>query len=264
VLDELKQKLACRPDYITLSGSGEPTLHSRLGEIIEHIQAMSDVPVAVLTNGSLLWQEAVREELAQADVVLPSLSAGDSFQFVAFNRPDASLTFEQVVEGLVAFRHGFIGQYWLEVFLLGGPPAIQGEAKRMADWVKRIRPDRVQLNTATRPPAEEFVTPTPREDLTELAGLFSPKAEVIADYCRPQEQRRIDASQEAVLALLRRRPCAVDDVVQGLGLNPSAALKLLATLEAEGQVRHARHGKHVFYMLAQAVSCPEAKAGSAK
>jgi wyosine [tRNA(Phe)-imidazoG37] synthetase (radical SAM superfamily) len=247
VLDELKQKLASRPDYITLSGSGEPTLHSHLGEIIEHIQAMSDIPVAVLTNGSLLWQEAVREELAQADVVLPSLSAGDSFQFVAFNRPDASLTFEQVVEGLVAFRHGFVGQYWLEVFLLGDYNDIEARVRPLADWVKRIQPDRVQLNTATRPPAEEYAVPVPPEGLTELARLFSPQAEVIADHHRQAKHFPADASRQTILALLQRRPCSTGDVARALGLNPSEAVKLLAGLEAEGQVRQIRHGSGYFY-----------------
>jgi wyosine [tRNA(Phe)-imidazoG37] synthetase (radical SAM superfamily) len=179
VLDELKQKLTCRPDYITLSGSGEPTLHSRLGEVIEHIQAMTDVPVAVLTNGSLLWQKEVREELAVADVVLPSLSAGDAFEFVVLNRPEASLAFEQMVEGLVAFRREFTGQYWLEVFLLGGRAPIEDHVKQIAAWVKRIGPDRVQLNTASRPPAEEFAVAVPQARLTELARLFSPEAEVM-------------------------------------------------------------------------------------
>jgi len=104
VLEELKSKLVCCPDYITLSGSGEPTLYSRLGELIEHIQAMSGVPVAVLTNGSLLWQKEVREEVSLADLVLPSLDADndDNFQFI--NRPHPGITFDQMVEGLVAYR----------------------------------------------------------------------------------------------------------------------------------------------------------------
>ncbi|MCL5097356.1 MAG: radical SAM protein, partial [Candidatus Omnitrophica bacterium] len=172
VLDELKQKLVCRPDYITLSGSGEPTLHSRLGEIIEHIQAMSDVPVAVLTNGSLLWQKEVREELALANVVLPSLDAGDAVKFAFINRPHSIIAFEQMVEGLIAFRREFTGQYWLEVFLLGGYTAIEADVKKLATWVKRIRPNRVQLNTVTRPPAEDFASSVPPEALAHFARYF--------------------------------------------------------------------------------------------
>ena len=127
VLDELKRKLACRPDYITLSGSGEPTLHSRLGEIIEHIQAMTKVPVAVLTNGSWLWQRGVREALTLADVVMPSLDAGDELLFQAVNRPHPEITFEKLVSGLEQFRREFSGQYWPEVLLLAAVRTARGD-----------------------------------------------------------------------------------------------------------------------------------------
>ena len=182
VLDELKQKLACRPDYITLSGSGEPTLYSRLGEIIEHIQAMTAVPVAVLTNGSLLWQKAVREEVALADVVLPSLDAPDPERFEFINRPHPEITFDRLMEGLAAFRREFSGQYWLEVMLLGGYTSLPAQVRQLAEWARRIQPDKVQLNTAVRPPAEDYAMAVPPERLAELARLFEPAAEVVAEH----------------------------------------------------------------------------------
>src|ERR1035437_696237 len=151
VLDELKRKLTCRPDYITLSGSGEPTLHSRLGEIIEHIQAMTAVPVAVLTNCSLLWQAEVRDEVALADVVLPSLDAPDPERFEFINRPHPDITFERLLDGLAAFRREFSGKYWLEVMLLGGYTSLPPQIRQLAEWTRRIQPDKVQLNTAARP-----------------------------------------------------------------------------------------------------------------
>jgi wyosine [tRNA(Phe)-imidazoG37] synthetase (radical SAM superfamily) len=122
VLDELKLKLASRPDYITLSGSGEPTLYSRLGELIEHIQAMTEVPVAVLTNGSLLWQKPVRDALALADLVMPSLDAPDHDRFEFINRPHPDITFKRLLEGLEAFRREFSGKYWLELMLVSTSP----------------------------------------------------------------------------------------------------------------------------------------------
>ncbi len=152
VLEELKQKLATHPDYITLSGSGEPTLCPRLGEIIERIKAMTSIPVAVLTNGSLLWLKEVRAAVALADVVMPSLDAGDDLLFQTVNRPHPEITFERLVSGLEQFRREFTGQYWLEVMLLAGHTALPAHVQKIAHWVQRIRPDRVQLNTATRPP----------------------------------------------------------------------------------------------------------------
>jgi wyosine [tRNA(Phe)-imidazoG37] synthetase (radical SAM superfamily) len=247
VLEELKRRLTCRPDYITLSGAGEPTLHSRLGEIIEHIQAMSNVRVAVLTNGSLLWQKGVREELALADVVMPSLDAGDELLFQAVNRPHPEITLEKLVLGLEQFRREFTGQYWLEVLLLAGHTAPPAHVQKIAEWVRRIQPDRVQLNTAIRPPTEEFAVPVSQARLTELARLFSPKAEVIAEYRRQGKPLTTDANQQAVLELLRRRPCTESEVAGGLAMRPIEVAKYLADLEAAGRVVSERHGDQVFH-----------------
>jgi wyosine [tRNA(Phe)-imidazoG37] synthetase (radical SAM superfamily) len=247
VLDELKLKLVSRPDYITLSGSGEPTLHSRLGEIIEHIQAMTQVPVAVLTNGSLLWQKQVREELALADVVLPSLDAADPERFEFINRPHPEVTFERLLEGLEAMRREFAGQYWLEVMLLGGYTALPVPVRQLAELTRRIRPHKVQLNTAVRPPAEDYAMAVPPERLEELARLFRPSAEVIADYRGHRVLAESQVSAQAILTLLRRRPCTLDDVAHGLSIKQSEAVKLLDALEAEGNVFGTRHGEVYFY-----------------
>jgi wyosine [tRNA(Phe)-imidazoG37] synthetase (radical SAM superfamily) len=254
VLDELKRKLSCRPDYITLSGSGEPTLHSGLGEIIDHIQAMTKTPVAVLTNGSLLWQPEVRAELALADVVMPSLDAGDELLFQAVNRPHPEITFEKLVSGLEQFRREFSGQYWLEVLLLAGHTALPAHVQKIAEWVRRIQPDRVQLNTAVRPPAEDFAVPVPQSRLAELARLFRPEAEVVAEYRRRRKSAGADASQQAVLELLRRRPCTEEDVAGGLVMRPIEAAKHLAQLAAAGRIVSQQHGDEVYYRLARRAS----------
>jgi wyosine [tRNA(Phe)-imidazoG37] synthetase (radical SAM superfamily) len=250
VLDELKQKLACRPDYVTLSGSGEPTLHSRLGEIIEHIQAMTAVPVAVLTNGSLLWQKEVREQVALADVVLPSLDAPDPERFEFINRPHPDITFERLVDGLETFRREFTGNYWLEVMLLDGYTSLPPQVRQLADWVRRIRPDKVQLNTAVRPPAEEYAMAVPPDRLAEIARTFAPAAEVVAEHPGPRSGAATQPSAEAILALLRRRPCTMQDIAQGLAMKPNEVVKLLADLEAQGQVRGERRGLKPFYRAA--------------
>ncbi len=247
VLEELKPKLASQPDFITLSGSGEPTLHVGLGELIRCIRAMTNVPVAVLTNGSLLWQAEVRRDLALADVVLPSLDAPDPERFELINRPHGEITFERLVEGLVALRREFKGQYWLEVMLLDGYTSLLVQVRQLADLARRIRPDKVQLNTAVRPPAEEFAMAVPATRLAELARYFAPRAEVIAE-CRGHiatpESR---ASAEAILTLLRRRPCTAQDVALGLGIKPAEVVKHLAGLEAAGRICRERRGADLFY-----------------
>jgi len=253
VLDDLKRRLSCRPDYITLSGSGEPTLNSRLGECIEHIQAMTKIPVAVLTNGSLLWQKQVREELAMADVVLPSLDVGDAFKFAFINRPHENLTFDQVIDGLISFRSEYTGQYWLEVFLLGGYTGIEADVKKLARWVTRIRPDRVQLNTVTRPPVENFAVSVSANQLAHFARLFRPTAEVIAERPSRLSSKAARLDFGAVLDLLRRRPCTAEQIASGLGLNRLEILKCLEVLERKGDIATSPHEGQVFY-YANAVS----------
>ena len=250
VVHELKMRLTSRPDYITLSGSGEPTLYSRLDELIDAIQIMTDIPVAVLTNGSLLWRPEVRAQLANADVVIPSLDAGDEVRFRAINRPHPQISFDRMVDGLVEFRREFRGRYWLEVFLLDGYTAIRAEVEKLAEWAERIQPDKVQLNTCVRPPAEEFAVAVSRERLQRLAKLFTPPAEVIAECPSPPMATGLPPSAQAIIQLLRRRPCTLEDVARGLAMKTGETVKLLATLEAQGRVRCSRHDALLFYRLA--------------
>lgn len=259
VLAELDSKLACQPDYITLSGSGEPTLHSQLGDVIEHIKTMTDLPVALLTNGSLLWQKAVREQAALADVVLPSLDAAEPTQFGLINRPHPEITFESYLEGLESFRREFNGQYWLEVMLLDGCTSEPAQVRRLADCIRRIRPDRIQLNTAVRPAAEASVRALSPDRLAVLARCFEPQAEVIAEHQPPARPVKAPVSRQDLLAFLQRRPCTIDGMALGLGLHPHEVAKQLADLEARGSVRcHQRDGQIYYCLPAQ----PSGSAGS--
>lgn len=233
VLDEVKAKLSTRPDYITLSGSGEPTLFSRLGDLIDGIKNMTDVPVALLTNGSLLWQPDVCENIRDVDLLIPSLDAGDEAMFRRVNRPDEALSFDRLIDGLVASRKTCRGEYWLEVFLLAGCTDTEVEAKKLAQCAGLLKPDRIQVNTVTRPPAESFATGVSRERLDELSRVFDPPAEVIADYHHVHEQTQFSASREEILNLLQRRPCSINGIAQGLNMHPNEVVKYVEVLHAE-------------------------------
>ncbi|MCD4826093.1 MAG: radical SAM protein [Phycisphaerae bacterium] len=247
VLAELKGRLSSQPDYITLSGSGEPTLYSRMGELIDQIKAMTDVPVAVLTNGGLLWDKAVRGQLANADLIVPSLDAGDEAMFQAVNRPHESISFEKMLNGLIDFRREFQGQYWLEVLLLAGHNAGDAEVEKLVNCVSRIKPDRVQLNTATRPPAEDYAVTVERQRLEELAAMFSPPAEVIADFRGVHQRREFAAGRESVLELLRRRPCSIDDIAGGLGMHRNEIVKYIEELSALKAIEHSSVAGKLYY-----------------
>jgi wyosine [tRNA(Phe)-imidazoG37] synthetase (radical SAM superfamily) len=233
VLDEVNAKLSTRPDYITLSGSGEPTLFSRLGELIDGIKRMTSVPVALLTNGSLLWQADVRGSIRDVDLLIPSLDAADEGMFRCLNRPHEVISFDRLIDGLVASSEACRGQYWLEVLLLAGYTGTEGEVKKLAQYAALIKPDRIQLNTVTRPPAESSAAGIASERLTELSRLFDPPAEVVADFHHLDEQAQFAVSREEILSLLQRRPCSIDGIAQGLGMHPNEVVKYVEALHAE-------------------------------
>lgn len=250
VCASLRDALDTRPDFITLSGSGEPTLFSRPGELIRSIKDLTDVPVAVLTNGSLLSVPEVRAGLLEADLVVPSLDAGNERLFRIVNRPHEDIAFDRMVEGLIAFRQEYGGRYWLEVLLLGGITAVPTEVERIAEIARRIGPDRVHLNTATRPPAEKSALAVQKAELQRLAAAFGGTATVVADYPATAQQGEFAARREDVLNLLRRRPCTVDDVAGGLGLHRNEAIKYVEELSSEGWIEASTSADRVYYKAA--------------
>jgi wyosine [tRNA(Phe)-imidazoG37] synthetase (radical SAM superfamily) len=247
VLAELQPKLALNPDWITLSGSGEPTLYSRIDELMDRIHAMTDVPVAVLTNGSLLWDPDVRAQLMNADLVIPSLDAGSPAVFEAMNRPAPELSFEQMRDGLIRFRQEFKKPIWLEVFFLEGINTDDQSVRDMVESAKQIRPERIQLNTATRPPAEKKALKVSQARLLEIATRFDPPAELIADYHHVHAQTDFVVQKNTLLEMLRRRPCTLDDVAGGLGLHRNEVIKYIEDLKTSGLLEVRETGDQTFY-----------------
>jgi wyosine [tRNA(Phe)-imidazoG37] synthetase (radical SAM superfamily) len=252
VLAELERKLTEQdiPDYISLAGSGEPTLNSGIGDLIGRIKGLTDIPVAILTNGSLLWMSEVQDALMAADLVLPSLDAGDESLFRYVNRPHGGISFDRMVDGLAAFTKRFSGEVWLEVLLLAGVTGMPSETKKIAALAKRIGPARVQLNTVSRPPAEEFAHAVSREQMHRLRRLMPGTTELINESERgevstPSVQGATDAE---ILALLRRRPCTAEDIAAGLGLHINQVLKCLPALLAAGIVKQIRQKGQRFYI----------------
>ena len=253
VLAELKKKLAgvITPDYISLAGSGEPTLNAGIGDLIGKIQGLTDIPVAVLTNGSLLWMSEVQDALMAADLVLPSLDAGDEHLFRYVNRPHGDISFEQMVDGIGGFTKRFPGEVWLEVLLLAGVTGIPSEVKKIAALAERIGPAWVQLNTVSRPPAEEFALPLSTDQMLALKDIFPREVDIISQSERGGARVSVfsEAREADILALLRRRPCTSADVASGLGIHVNEALKRLEALIAAGKVNTAVTGGRSFYTV---------------
>jgi wyosine [tRNA(Phe)-imidazoG37] synthetase (radical SAM superfamily) len=242
VIAEVQEALAsdAAVDYVTLSGSGEPTLSLDLGKVIGAIKGFTTVPVAVLTNGSLLWREDVRADLAEANLVVPSLDAGTQATFERVNRP-AQMSLETVARGICDFTLGFGGQVWLEVMIVGGVNDTPEEAAAMVRVLEGARIDRVQLNTVVRAPAEPWAEPVRDERLAELAKALEGLApvEIIGRYARRGHARYRGDVDDAILATLARRPCAVAELAASLGFAPALVVKHIEDLEERGRVERA-------------------------
>lgn len=255
VLEELEQRLAHGDsfDYITLAGSGEPTLNSRIGDLIVAIKSLTNIPVAVLTNGSFLWQRDVRDALMPADLVLPSLDAGDSLLYKCVNRPHKAISFEKMVDGLAGFADRYKGNIWLEVLLLGGVTGIQNEVEKIASVIRRLKPERVQMNTVVRPPAEEFATPLSQNQMLRLKKLFPGQTEIISDVVTENWRKlpRAASKKNEVLSLIKRRPCTSRDIARSLGTHVSEAVKSLQELVASGEASVIAGNPGTFYIPAK-------------
>lgn len=226
-------------DYITLAGSGEPTLNSQLGEIIKRIKVITDIPLAVLTNGSLLFQREVQQDLMAADLVLPSLDAVSAAVFQKVNRPTTDLDINQVLTGLVEFSSQYPGKIHLEVMLVAGMNDTGEELGLMREFIQRMKPDRVQLNTVVRPPAGGKCAPLTPERLLwakeQLHGEIP--VEIVANFRRAGSHPSIINLQHAICELLRRRPCPVSEMATVLGRHQNEVLKELAQLMQKGVVK---------------------------
>lgn len=249
VVKEVKARLAEGPplDYITLGGSGEPTLNSSFGAVAERIREFAHVPVALLTNGALFYLSEVRAACNAIDVVIPSLDAGDEETFQRINRPHPDLTLEKVARGLAALRDEFAGEIWLEVFLVLGMNTADADVEALRLQIGRIRPDRIQLNTAVRPPAEEFARPVPEARLEQIREMLGPAAEVIADLEALGLAPDMAATMQDVLEMLRRRPCTLEDIATGLCIHQNEAVKYVQQLLKDGELVEARKGGRAFY-----------------
>jgi len=263
VLAALGQRLAggLEADFITVSGSGEPTLNCRLGEIISGIRRVTDIPVAIVTNGTLLHRQDVRSDCSRADVVLPSLDAGDEETFRKMNRPHKDISIEKLIDGLCAFRTEFAGQLWLEVFLVEGLNTSREQVGRIREAIERIRPDKVQLNTAVRPTTEPDLPRLGPERLEQIAIQLGPRAKVMAEF--PVHHRRShvqpeveDASNahsgnirkmEALLSMLKRRPCSLEDICAGLGIPHEEATGYITRFQQRGKVDTCQKGGVTFF-----------------
>lgn len=242
ILAQVREVLATHDpddiDWVTFVGSGEPTLHVGIGWLIREVKALTDLPVAVITNGALLYLPKVREELIAADAVMPSLDAGTAGLYRQINRPHPQTTFKRLVEGLVTFRHEYDQKLWLEVMLIRDLNDTEEALQDIATVLHRICPDEVHISLPTRPPAETWVQPSDQKGLMRASVILGDVARVIHPI-EGQFDLSGDADPaDAVIAIITRHPMREQELLQTLEQKvPGESRRVLQELEASGQAQ---------------------------
>jgi wyosine [tRNA(Phe)-imidazoG37] synthetase (radical SAM superfamily) len=238
----VREALGCRKpgeiDWVTFVGSGEPTLHSGLGWLIRRVKELTHLPVAVITNGSLLYLPEVREELSVADAVMPSLDEGTAELYRQINRPHPDVTFERLIKGFVAFRRDYRGQLWMEVMLVQGLNDSEEALRDIAEVLYQIGPDEVHINVPTRPPAETWVRPPDEAGLMRALAILGDVAKVMHPAEGTFDLRGCDTVTEAVLGIITRHPMRQEELEQTLAQwAPEQISDVLAEFEADGRAQ---------------------------
>ncbi len=244
VVSELKQWLyenhQSLPDFITFAGSGEPTLYKSLGKLIEMIKEITEIPVVILTNGSLLFDKSVRENCKRCDYLVPSLDAGCKETFLKINRPHREFAdYDRYIQGLIEMRREFKGHYLLEVLLVKGINTSEEEFYLLKERIGQIKPDRVQINTVFRPPAERFVKGADEGDIERFRKIVGDISEPVK-YYSPEGSviRHLKGKllEDVVLKTIAIRPCTVSELSDSLSVGEERLNSIIQKLKEEGRI----------------------------
>jgi len=242
ILAEVQQALAAHKPgdiaWITFVGSGEPTLHTNIGWLIEQVKAVTDIPVAVITNGSLLYDPQVRHALALADAVLPTLDAGTSSLYRQINRPHPAATFRRLVTGLINFRRQYSGRLWVEVMLVRGLNDTEQALQDIAHILRRVEPDEIHISLPTRPPAETWVQPADDEGILRALAILGEVARVLHPAAGSFDLSGHETIADAVISIITRHPMRQEELERALEQTaPGQAGDVLAELERNGHAQ---------------------------
>jgi len=248
---ELKEIIKQNPkiDYITISGSGEPTLHKNLDKIIGLIKKVTKnkFPVCVITNSSLLYKKAVRRELKKADLLIPSLDAVTPQIFHKINRPSKEITIEKIIKGLIELRREFKGKIWLEIMLVAHLNDTLNEAKKIKAITEKINPDKIQLNLPVRPGGIILSLPPPKR-LKAIKKIIGKNVNIISSFHKRRQKRFSQDINKDILEFLKRRPQSLDDLTDSLAINPNQVIKSLNILLDDGKIRKYCYRKKNYFV----------------
>ena len=252
VVEELKNYMKNNPapDYITFSGAGEPTLNSRIGDVLDFIKTnWPDIPVALLTNGSLFNHEQVRTQILKANLVLPSLDAASNSVFHKIDRPFHEISIEDYIQGLIDFRKEYKGKIWLEILILPDINDSIEELQLLKNAIIKINPDKVQLNTLDRPGTVNNLRPANKAELQQIINFWDfNNTEIIASVPERKDMKSYrEDTENAILETISRRPCTLNDLGKILGIHINEINKYLGVLDDDGKIETNRQERGVFY-----------------
>jgi len=235
-----------RIDVITLAGSGEPCLNSGFGRVIRAAKDLGVAPVCVLTNGAPFLHRSVRDAAVDADIVIPTLTSARRRTFKALHRPVEGILPEALISAWLEFKRRFRGRFIVEVMVVAGYNDSDEEVEALRGALQTLEPDEVQLNTVRRPPSEEFAKAVGQQRLQQIGRALG------VPFSLPKERGRGAARSdevEAVLGILKRRPCSAAEIAQTLAVPTNHILKILLDLQEQGRVGTKRVEGQVFYSL---------------
>jgi wyosine [tRNA(Phe)-imidazoG37] synthetase (radical SAM superfamily) len=170
-VEELEGKL----DYVTFVPDGEPLLDKSIGKEIEEIKKGISVPIAVITNSSLLFLEECRRDLSEADLVSLKVDAFNERVWRTVNRPHPRLKLNEILYGIEEFSKDYRGKIITETMLVKGFNEERVELEKIASFLQRLNPHRAYISIPVRPPAESYATPPEPEKLVEAYEVFREK-----------------------------------------------------------------------------------------
>ena len=253
ILTEVKEVIAEYPnlDHITISGSGEPTLNSKIGDIIRGIKQMTKIPVAVLTNGTLLNLPEVRRDLMDADIVSPSLDAVSVDVFEKVDRPNPKLRIDTIINGIKMFRQEYKGRMWIEILFVKGMNDHDEEIFKMKQVLDEIQPERIHLNTVIRPPAYAIAQPVEEGRLKEIQKILGWRSEIIGIFKETQKTQEHNIDGQTILALLKRRAMTVAQMTESLDIRQENIIASLQKLDREKNIKSFIFNGEEYYQAVQ-------------
>lgn len=242
--EDLKKIISKNPkiNYITISGSGEPTLHKGLDKIIATIKKVTQnkYPVAVITNSSLLYKSEVRDELKEADLIVPSLDAATAETFSKINRPLKGITLKKIVKGLIQLRKEFKGKIWLEIMFIAGINDSKREIEKFKEIIAKINPDKIQLNLPIRP-AGVKIPLISRSKIERIKKVLGKGSKVVVKFSLQKRGNKAYGNlKRDIFDFLKVRPATLDDLTRSLNANPNEIAKQLFLLLGKKKIKESR------------------------